>query len=304
MKKHSLAPKGLSLSQAQSISNLCYQRTADIENLLKNLNNVSKIVSIGGETYVETESHPIPENITELLIEKSKLHAAQAFLMENIRAKDRLLLELKTRVYIPKEQYPEAPEMLTPNIIEMVDEQWGMEQLSLDEYNEYLEEEAYAAHIGQFIHKDGTLTKLRRELPTIQTLQFIELEHGKKTPMRVVKHHTNEKLLEIHQELADIHGKHEQRVNYFKAKIKNLVTEKNAEINKLNAIEMQRVNSENDARRTAHRDAIQQLRDVRKREQFEFETKRQSDIQKTAVLRINVPARFKEIVDKYAPTKE
>ena len=40
--KNSLASKGLSMSQAQSISNLCNQRASDISALLNNINNVEK----------------------------------------------------------------------------------------------------------------------------------------------------------------------------------------------------------------------------------------------------------------------
>ena len=42
MKKHSLSTKGLSLSQAQSISNLCNQRATDISGELNGINNVEK----------------------------------------------------------------------------------------------------------------------------------------------------------------------------------------------------------------------------------------------------------------------
>ena len=42
MKKLSLSQKGLSLCQAQSISNLCFQRAKEIENLLLKVNNAEK----------------------------------------------------------------------------------------------------------------------------------------------------------------------------------------------------------------------------------------------------------------------
>ena len=82
--KNSLAKNGLSLSQAQSISNLCNQRSRDIQNKLSVVNNVQKTVKYGDEHYVETVGNPLPSNVVELLLEKSRLHAAQAFLMENI----------------------------------------------------------------------------------------------------------------------------------------------------------------------------------------------------------------------------
>lgn len=86
--RNSLNTKGLSLSQAQSISNLCFQRTQDIANNLSVINNAEKTLKIGDETYVETVGNKIPTNVVDLLLEKALLHSTQAFLMENIKAKD------------------------------------------------------------------------------------------------------------------------------------------------------------------------------------------------------------------------
>ena len=75
MKKNSLSNTGLSLSQAQSISNLCFQRAKDVDNELRTVNNVQKELKINGETYVETVGKKLPVDTIQLLVEKSKLHA-------------------------------------------------------------------------------------------------------------------------------------------------------------------------------------------------------------------------------------
>ena len=155
--RNSLNTTGLSLSQAQSISNLCFQRTQDISSNLSVINNAEKTLKIGNETYIETVGNKIPANVVELLLEKALLHATQAFLMENIKAKDSLLKELKAKYFISPLTEPEWPKIESITLIPLVDEKWGWDQLSLSEYNEYLEAEAYAAHIGQFIHKDCKL---------------------------------------------------------------------------------------------------------------------------------------------------
>ena len=96
MKKNSLTPNnGLSLSQAQSISNLCYQRAIEINNLLASINNASKSVEIDGKEHIIVKGRELPSNIVDLLIEKGDLHACQGFLMENIKAKDDMLNEAK-----------------------------------------------------------------------------------------------------------------------------------------------------------------------------------------------------------------
>ena len=48
------------------------------------MNNATKTLKIGNETYVETVGKQIPNNVVALLQEKAALHSTQAFLMENM----------------------------------------------------------------------------------------------------------------------------------------------------------------------------------------------------------------------------
>lgn len=297
--KNSLSTKGLSMSQAQSISNLCNQRSKDITAKLADINNVSKELTIGAENYVETKGNPIPENVVELLIEKARLHATQAFLMENIKAKDEAIKELQYDNVDFTTPAPEKPKAVTKDLPYLVSENWGWEQLSVNEYNEYLEAEAYASHIGQFIHKGGKLDKLRSELPTIKTLEFMEIETGKKTPMKVSIHHTPEQLLEIHEKLASLHREYEQKVNYFKSKVKNAVTMENARIAKERAeieAELKEVNGKLEA---DYNTELEQWRADFRKASNEFEAQRQEKIKELANMKINIDARFQPVVDMF-----
>jgi len=297
--RNSLNTTGLSLSQAQSISNLCFQRTQDISSNLSVINNAEKTLKIGNETYIETVGNKIPANVVELLLEKALLHATQAFLMENIKAKDSFLKELKAKYFISPLTEPDYPNMHSAILLPLVDEKWGWDQLSLSEYNEYLEAEAYAAHIGQFIHKDCKLDILRKELSTIKTLEWMTVKDGEKTPLKVSVHHNQAQLLDIHNNLAALHRKYEQRVNYFKAKVKNLVTEENARISKVNADEQAIVNNSNKKMEDTFSELLRVYRAENLRLIQDFEKTRQEDIQKVAGLRITVDTRFQPTVDKY-----
>ena len=62
-----LANKGLSMSQAQSISNLCNQTAQEIERELNSYNNCSKSINIGGQVYNMQEGSPIPGDILDKL---------------------------------------------------------------------------------------------------------------------------------------------------------------------------------------------------------------------------------------------
>ena len=297
--KNSLSVKGLSMSQAQSISNLCNQRAKEISTKLDNINNVSKKLVIGDETYTETQGNPIPENVVELLTTKARYSATQAFLMENIKAKDDLINEIRFEVFDYGVEEPLRPREVVETLPSEVNEEWGWDQLTQAEYNEYLEAEAYASHIGQFIHKKGTLDRLRAELPTIKTLEFMEIEVGKKTPLKVSIHHTPEQLLAIHEELAALHRGYEQKVNYFKSKAKNAVTSENAKIQRERADIQSRVNTENEKLRREYADACSKFYEERKKASQEFEAKRQERIQEAANLKINVAERFQDVVDEF-----
>jgi len=297
--KNSLAVKGLSMSQAQSISNLCNQRSRDIASQLGCINNASKNINISGETYTETKGIAVPSNVVELLKEKSRLHATQAFLMENIKAKERMVREIQSKDFEFSVEPPKKPTKFSKEMPSPLGEEWALHPLTKDEYNEYLEAEAYASHIGQFIHKGGKLDKLRTELPTIKTLEFIEIETGKKTPIKINVHHTSEELLTLHEELAAIHRGYEQKVNYFKSKVKNLVTTENARISKERANIQAEINELNSNQDLEYKNALEKYNSEYKKLSQDFETKRQEEIKFAANLKIEVAERFQPVVDEF-----
>jgi hypothetical protein len=301
MKRNSLASKGLSMSQAQSVSNLCNQRSKDITAALADINNASKTIKISKEDHKLTAAKPMPTDVVELLKSKARLHATQAFLMENIKAKDVMINGIKTEYFDYENENP-APTRepsVQPEVLSQVSEDWGWEQLSMEEYNEFIEAEAYASHIGQFIHKGGTLDRLRSELPKIQLLEFMEVEVGKKTPIKVNVHHKSEELLKTHEELAALHRGYEQRVNYFKSKVKNSVTKENARISKLNADAQAEVNEKNALSMNEYSKKRESWLADYKKAQLDFETVRQNKITEAVNLKIEVDARFQPVVDEF-----
>jgi len=301
MRKNSLASKGLSLSQAQSISNMCFQRAQEIDRSLNAVNNISKSITIDGNklSIVEPNPLPAPEQVVSMLIEKSKLHAAQAFLMENINAKTTMLNELRSadsgfNVPMPRRKFAMDLEEL-----DTVGDAWGWEQLTAAELNEFYEAEAFAAHIHQFINKSGKLTALRNELPEIQRLEWFEVESGKKSPVIVSVHHDANDLLVLHEELAELHRTYEQRVNYFKAKVKNLVTAENARIAKVNADAVTAYNKAKAEHDSAYEKEYNEWVAQRAQAINDFEIKRQQQIAEVSKYRIAVDARFQEVIDLF-----
>lgn len=303
MKKNSLTPnKGLSLSQAQSISNLCHQSATEIGAELQIVNNFTKTVKVEGEEKIIIAGRKLPKNVVEMLKKKASLHACQAFLMENIKAKDALLNQARqVNADLSEVVYPEKPKFIDPikSSLSQVNENWGWDELTASEHNEYLEAEAFAAHIGQFIHKDGILTGLRNELPHIPAIEWMVIKDGIKTPIEITKHHDAGELLAIHNDLAAAHREYEQRVNYFKAKVKNLTTKENARIAKHNAdLQNAAAKQNNDLQgsyETAMKKANEQANDI----MAEFEKTRQAKIAEIAAMRIDVDPRFQDVVNEF-----
>lgn len=296
-----LAKTGLSMSQATSISNLCNQRAGEIDSQLRSINNCSKAVDYEGKMLIAQQPRPIPGNVIDLVLEKSRLHSAQAFLMENITEKERLLREKQREVFQSKITAPEHPELKRAEVLPAVNEKWGWDQLGTNEVAEYLEAEAYAAHIGQFIHKGSVLDNLRKELPDIKTLEWMTTpgEKGKSYPMTVDIHHEPAQLLAIHEELAALHREYEQKVNYYKAKVKNLTTDENARISKVNADAQAEVQKENANLMNAYNVELKAYNDALLKEKHEFEAERQKAIKEIAALRIEVNPRFQEVIDEF-----
>lgn len=300
MRKNSLQSSGLSLSQAQSISNLCHQRALEINGKVTNVNNYSKTVEVKGKKLGIVVGKPLPENVLALLKEKAELHACQAFLMENIKAKDAMINAIKrSKPDLSVVKSPEYPEYLEPELLSQVDEEFGWEQLTDSELAEYYEAEAFAAHIGQFIHKGSTLDTLRSELPGLPAIEWMVIKDGEKSPVEIIKHHTSEELLKLHEELATVHREYEQKVNYFKAKVKNLTTAENARIANVNADAEADVEKTNSDVRTKYEMEIKKYHAELLKIKGEFEKERQSEIKRVAALRINVNPRFQSTIDKF-----
>lgn len=295
-----LASKGLSMSQAQSISNLCNQNALEIERELNSYNNCSKSINIGGQVYSLQDGLPIPGDILEKLKNKGDLHACQAFLMEAIKSKEAEIERIQnTRPDFSHLTEPERPIVPDYDILHDVSESWGWSQLTDSEYSEYLQVEAMASHLGQFIHKNGKLTQLRKELPNTPSIEWFEVEDGKKTPVKVTKHHVSSALLGIHEDIAEAHRKYEQRVNYYKAKVKNLVSDENARIQKVNAdkaAEFLRLEKE---LIEEYRIAMDAYNGEILRLTMEFNSQRELDIKSAAALRINVDPRFQHVIDMF-----
>lgn len=292
-----LGKKGLTQSKAQSISNLCNQLALEIENKINGFNVLTKTMKYDKETLVMQEAKPI-RDIHNLLSEKSQLHGLQAHLMEALKAKTSLMESISNESFESPLTMPERFIIPKPELLEDVDVMFGIGQLTASEYAEYLQQEAVASHYGQFVHKGGKLAKLRNTLTKRVPLEWEVIEDGKKHPIKVIAHHTEDELIGLHVSLSSIHNKANQRVNYFKAKVKNLTSEENQRIHKENAKKnavyagkVDRNNAEYESALQGYNAEVETLNSI-------FENDRERRLNSASQLRISVDPIFQDLVDR------
>ena len=299
MKVNSLSSTGLSISQASTISNLANQKAKEIERKINSVNNYSSVIEIAGTSHTMVKGEKMPENIFELLQEKGKLHGLQAFLMENIKAKDELLKQVKQESFVFRLEAPERKQIEHPILLKEVGEEYGWSKISKEEIEEFYEKEALVSHLGQFIHKGGKLDTLRSELPNIQELTWFEVEKDKKTPVVIKKHHTAEELLELHEKIVQLHKINSSRVNYIKAKVKNLTTERNIEISKENEILLKEYNKLYEEEGNRYKEEVDKYTREYNIAFEKFSKEKNERLKEIAKYKISIPERFKTIIDEF-----
>ena len=309
MKAHSLSKNGLSMSQAQSISNLCNQKVREINLKLNNISVTEKFIIINNEKQPLQKASGMLPNIKDVLIEKGMLSSLQAFLMENIKAKELLLKEQEHILnnFDPEDlSMPVQKDYTLPDLTleKDVDEQYGFEQLSSKEWNDYLYNEAMASHIGQFIHKDCKLDKLRTEVSKTDVIEWQNFTGHEKQPVFINYVSTPEELSLIHEELTQLHRFYEQKVNYYKAKVKNIVNEKNTEISIKNKELTQEWRNKTKEMKENYNTAFNTW-NAEYNSRFE-DLKKQvlEEKNRIAKLRIQIPIELKPLLDKLLPETE
>jgi hypothetical protein len=101
----------------------------------------------------------------------------------------------------------------------------------------------------------------------------------------------------VHEALAKTHREKEQRVNYFKAKVKNLTTAENARIANVNADAQADAENKNNIEQSNYDTAFKAYSEKVKSIRAEFEKARQEKIKEIAAMRIDVDKRFQPVVD-------
>lgn len=293
MEKHFLSKTGLSITQAQSISNLCNQYCVEIDNVLQNINIISKEFTFNQEHFIEQKANEIPANLVELLNKKGEYVSLQAFLMENIKLKDYLLEQADNKYFHFNEDVPVQPKFMNPKGLLKITEV----ELSEEDRIDYLIQESYASQIGKFIHKGEKLDTLRKEASNTPLVEWKKIDSNITIPIKNTIHTTPEELFKIHLQLVEIHRVHAQKLNYYKAKIKNQLSDLNAEIVRKNAEEYDKATAEYQKELQEYNEELRKYEERYHKALFTFQEEKEKEMKRIASLRIKIPEIFKSLVD-------
>lgn len=295
MENHFLSKTGLSMSQAQSVSNLCNQYCVEIDNLLENISIVSKEFTYNQEHFKEQAANKIPENLIELLTKKGEYTSLQAFLMENIKLKEFLLDQAGGKCFYFEKKRPESPKFIEPKRLHL--RRIADIELSKEDRVDYLIQESFASQIGKFIHKGEKLDLLRKEASKTPLVEWKQIDSNITIPVRNTIHTTPEELFKIHTDLEDIHRGHEQKLNYYKAKIKNQLSDLNLAINKKNSMDYEEAASKYKIELQKYEEELQKYEEEYNKALFIFQEEQEKEVKRIAALRITIPEIFKPLVD-------
>ena len=293
MEKHFLSKTGLSITQAQSISNLCNQYCVEIDNVLQNINIISKEFTFNQEHFIEQKANEIPANLVELLNKKGEYVSLQAFLMENIKLKDYLLEQADNKYFHFNEDAPVQPRFVEPKASPRITEV----ELSEEDRIDYLIQESFASQIGKFIHKGEKLDMLRKEASNTPLVEWKKIDSNITIPIKNTIHTTPEELFKIHLQLVEIHRVHAQKLNYYKAKIKNQLSDLNEENAKKNSEEYQKASSKYEKELQEYNEELRKYGERYHKALFAFQEEKEKEMKKIASLRIRIPEVFKSLVD-------
>lgn len=303
-----LSESGLSMTQAQSLSNLFNQKAEMISNTLNSVNAFTKKFNHSGEEYTHTGGISLPSEVREMLEKKAMFHAAQAFLMEHITLKAKLITEEEIKNFRSTQEAIDIVNDYQNNIIDKprqpvlssVDEKWGKSKLSNEEWKEFVYHEAMAAHYGLFIHKDGKLTELRNA--TSKGPQFEVITIGNDTvPLRVTVNHDANNLMDLHEELSSKHRSHEQKVNYYKSKIKDIVKAENDRLHNEWLEEMKSWREKYNEVEAHNNKLLTDMNQKLSEGDSRIEKEKRDKISQLSKLRITIPETFKAIINEYLP---
>jgi hypothetical protein len=222
-----LDTKGLTTAEANYTANIIKELCERISNEIKQLTLFKGTLNFQGKQTEYNKVYKV-ENLEEKCLEEGNLYALSAWLREAIKAKEALLKQVENDNFdislLNEVNYGKATNLLTEDEVKY--------SLPINELAEYLAYEAKAAHIGKKVHPNGIFEQWFNMIKNTPKVQINEINKDYIVEFDQV---VDEKdLYQTYFTLQKEYREAEQKVNYYKAKVKNLLNERNQEINQKN----------------------------------------------------------------------
>lgn len=222
-----LDTKGLTTAEANYTANIIKELCERISNEIKQLTLFKGTLNFQGKQTEYNKVYKV-ENLEEKCLEEGNLYALSAWLREAIKSKEALLKQVENDNFdislLNEVNYGKATSLLTEDEVKY--------SLPINELAEYLAYEAKAAHIGKKVHPNGIFEQWFNMIKNTPKVQINEINKDYIVEFDQV---VDEKdLYQTYFTLQKEYREAEQKVNYYKAKVKNLLNEKNQEINQKN----------------------------------------------------------------------
>ena len=222
-----LDTKGLTTAEANYTANIIKELCERISNEIKQLTLFKGTLNFQGKQTEYNKVYKV-ENLEEKCLEEGNLYALSAWLREAIKSKEALLKQVENDNFdislLNEVNYGKATSLLTEDEVKY--------SLPINELAEYLAYEAKAAHIGKKVHPNGIFEQWFNMIKNTPKVQINEINKDYIVEFDQV---VDEKdLYQVYFTLQKEYREAEQKVNYYKAKVKNLLNEKNQEINQKN----------------------------------------------------------------------
>lgn len=272
--------RGLTSSEASRVKNFLKELVKTI-NVGEGLNIVTSSALRGGNK-LPLDTHAKIEDWKEKIRQKSRYYSLSAWLGEAILYKEKLLKKTKNETFDGEyEGMMEKPE--PPN---KKSTEWDefFSTLSVKEQSEYLTNDTYAAHIGKFIHN---FDEIREVFNTFQPTQFRKISDVETLTIVNTLLYNEDELIEGVESLQGEHRTANKVVNFWKAKYKEWVAEREREY----YTELSKYQSDLQAITLSNRAAFNKAA-------AEFEKEKTSKLEEIAVMKITIPNELQDVLDE------
>lgn len=234
------AEKGESMSDAHNIKGKCTHIAEDVNGFIQSLGSISSVMLYEGKEVSVKQPTVVPAGeIAPWIGKDAEANALNGWYARAIAAKTEIIKSLRNAPFtqfmeegeaLEKAEYPD-PDFNRPKNVKIFTQDDVLAGWSANDLADFLIKEQYCATVGKLIHKKGKLHELYNTPQSVETT-FSEMSSGqgynKAYPVTHSPVYAGQPLEDIKRLYMDVHDEHreaEKKVNWYKAKLNNELTE-------------------------------------------------------------------------------